>query len=149
MDDARKIENLIYTYANLLDGGDLDGVAELFRHGRIRQSPDAPADASVEGVEAVHAMYANSTRIYPNGRPRTRHLTTNVMIEVEDGADTATSRSTATVLQQTDTLKLQPIIVCHYQDSFQKIDGKWWFDTRVMDVDLIGDLSQHLLYELT
>ena len=35
-----------------------------------------------------------------------------------------------------------------YHDSFHRIDGLWWFDTRVMLVDLVGDLSRHLLYEL-
>ncbi|HYJ54992.1 MAG TPA: nuclear transport factor 2 family protein, partial [Mycobacterium sp.] len=33
-DSAREIENLVYTYAERLDAGDLDGVAALFAHGR-------------------------------------------------------------------------------------------------------------------
>ena len=31
-DGAREIENLVYTYAERLDAGDLDGVAALFAH---------------------------------------------------------------------------------------------------------------------
>ena len=34
-ESATEISNLIYTYAELLDSGDLDAVAELFKHGRI------------------------------------------------------------------------------------------------------------------
>jgi hypothetical protein len=49
----------------------------------------------------------------------------------------------------TDDLPLQAIICGRYRDTFQRINGRWWFDTRVMLVDLVGDLGHHLLYELT
>jgi hypothetical protein len=39
-------------------------------------------------------------------------------------------------------------IAGRYHDSFHRIDGRWWFDTRVLFVDLVGDLSHHLLYKL-
>ena len=42
IDSAREIENLLHLYAERIDAGDLDGVAELFRHGRIRHESDAP-----------------------------------------------------------------------------------------------------------
>jgi len=62
---------------------------------------------------------------------------------------TASARSSYTVLQQTDALALQPIICGRYHDTFQRIDGRWWFATRTMFVDLVGDLSHHLLRELS
>ncbi len=148
MDDARQIENLLYTYANLIDAGDFDGIGELFQHGRILASPDAPEDSAAVGRDAVRKMYEMSTRLYEDGTPKTRHVTTNVLVEVDDAGQTATARATATVFQRTEQLPLQPIIVCNYRDSFQKREGRWWFDTRIMDVSLIGDLSQHLLFEL-
>ena len=52
------------------------------------------------------------------------------------------------MFQQTDELPLQPIIAGRYRDTFHRIDGRWWFDTRKMFVDLMGDLSHHLLFEL-
>jgi hypothetical protein len=115
IDSAREIENLLYLYAERIDAGDLDGVAELFRHGRIRPGPDAPDDATFEGRDAVRSMYGAATRLYEDGTPLTRHVT---------------------------------IIIGRYHDTFRRIDGRWWFDTRVMLVDLVGDLSQHLLYAL-
>ncbi len=33
-------------------------------------------------------------------------------------------------------------------NSFQRIEERWWFDTRIMFVDLVGDMSRHLLYSL-
>jgi hypothetical protein len=148
IDSAREIENLLYLYAERIDAGDLDGVADLFRHGRIRPGPDAPDDACFEGRDAVRGMYGASTRLYEGGTPLTRHVTTNIIIEVDDDAGTGATRSSYCVFQRTESLPLQPIIIGRYHDTFQRIDGHWWFDTRVMLVDLVGDLSQHLLYEL-
>ena len=147
-DSAREIENLLYTYAERIDAGDLDGVANLFEHGRILPSPDAPREIGFEGKEKVLAMYQAATRLYEDGTPKTRHVTTNAIIEADDATGTGSARSYYTVLQKTDALALQPIICGHYHDTFQRIDGRWWFDTRTMFIDLVGDLSQHLLYEL-
>jgi 3-phenylpropionate/cinnamic acid dioxygenase small subunit len=143
-DSARGIENLVYTYAERIDAGDLDGVAELFRHGRIEAAPGVV----VEGPEKVRRLYDGSTRLYEDGTPRSRHVTTNVIVEVDEDAGTASARASYVVLQQTDELPLQPIIAGRYRDTFHRVDGKWWFDTRQMFVDLTGDLSKHLLFEL-
>jgi len=143
-DDCRTIENLIYTYAERIDRGDLAGVAELFRHGRIQ----AAADIVFEGADEVRKMYERATRLYGDGTPRTRHVTTNVAVDVEAGSDTATARSYYTVFQQTDEFPLQPIISGRYHDTFHRVDGEWCFDMREMLVDLTGDLSRHLLFEL-
>jgi len=147
-DSAREIENLLYLYAERIDAGDFDGVADLFRHGRISPGPDAPENAHFVGRDAVRGMYEGATRLYEDGTPRTRHLTTNVILEINDEAGTAATRSSYTVLQRTEQLALQPIIVGRYHDTFRRIDGRWWFDTRVMLIDLVGDLSQHLLFSL-
>ena len=144
-DSAREIENLLYTYAERIDLGDLDGVAALFAHGRVT-APAAPAP--FEGRDDVRAMFEASTRLYDDGTPRTKHVTTNAIIEADDGAGTASARTYYTVFQQTDELPLQPIIAGRYHDTFHRVDGTWWFDTRTMFVDLVGDLSHHLKYDL-
>jgi 3-phenylpropionate/cinnamic acid dioxygenase small subunit len=147
-DSARTIENLLYRYAERIDAGDLEGVADLFAHGRIRPLPDAPPEATAEGREQVLRLYQRSTRLYEDGTPKTRHATTNAIIEVDEAAGTASARSTYTVFQRTEALPLQPIISGRYEDTFHRIDGAWWFDTRVMRIDLVGDLRHHLLYAL-
>lgn len=145
-DPAREIENLLHTYAERIDAGDLEGVAELFTHGRIAPSPDAPDDACIVGRDAVLALYRASTRIYEDGIPHTKHVTSNSIIEVE--GDAGSARSYFTVFQQVDDFPLQPIISGRYQDTFQRIEGRWWFGRRTMLVDLVGDLSRHLLIAL-
>ena len=42
------------------------------------------------------------------------------------------------VFQQTDEVPLQPIIAGRYHDTFHRVDGAWYFDTREMFVDLKG-----------
>jgi 3-phenylpropionate/cinnamic acid dioxygenase small subunit len=147
-DSAREIENLLYTYAERIDAGDLEGVADLFAHGRIAASADAPQEQTFEGRDRVLGLYQGSTRIYEDGSPHTKHVTSNAIIEVDEAAKAASARSYFTVFQQVDDLPLQPIIAGRYQDTFQYIDARWWFDTRIILVDLAGDLSRHLLYDL-
>jgi hypothetical protein len=43
-------------------------------------------------------------------------------------------------------LPLQVIVTGHYKDTFHLLDGVWWFDSRIMFVDQLGDVSQHLKF---
>lgn len=145
VDSAREIENLLYTYAERIDLGDLDGVAELFTHARIFGQENGPPETVFEGRDGARRMYGISTRLYDDtGTPKTKHLTTNVQIRVDDEAGTASARSYYCVTQATDDLPLQIIITGRYHDTFQLIEGEWWFATRTLFVDQVGDLSHHL-----
>jgi len=147
VDSAREIENLLYTYAERIDRGDFDGLAELFTHGRIHGVEGGGPGAEFEGRDAVRALYGKTTRLHEDtGTPKTKHLTTNAIIEVDEEAGAATSRSNYVVFQATDALPLQPIITGRYGDTFHRIDGQWWFDTRTMYVDQTGELGHHLLF---
>lgn len=145
MDDSRRIENLIYRYAELIDNGDLVGVAELFRDAEIVSTVH---NVRRTGFDEVLQMYQLSCRIYEStGTPLTKHLTTNVIVEVDDTGAEASARSYYTVIQATEALPLQPIISGRYRDRFRKIDNQWMFASREMIVDLIGDCRAHLLYD--
>jgi hypothetical protein len=135
----REIEKLIYTYAELQDRTDLEAVAALFAHGAF----EVDTVASFEGADGVLAMKRRHDRMYPDGTLRTKHVTTNVIVEVDDDAGVATARSYFTVFQATDGFPLQPIIAGRYHDRFRRIDGRWWFEHRLVLSDLIGDLSHH------
>ncbi len=140
------IKNLIYRYADLIDSGDLDAVAAMFSHGRVLAAGADGQDSEVVGAEAVNAMYRSFTRIYEdNGTPHTRHVTTNVMVEVDDNGQLASARSSAVVFQALDDFPLQPVIAVRYHDRFEKADGQWRFVERRILSDLFGDLSRHLL----
>ncbi len=145
-DSAPAITNLIYTYAQLLDGGDLDGVASLFEHGRICGVEDGPPETVFAGSARVREMYEMATRIYEDGTPKTKHHTTNVQLYIDEAQGTATSTSYYCVTQATPDLPLQVIVTGHYTDTFHRVDGAWCFDSRTMFVDQVGDVSHHLKF---
>ena len=145
-DAARDIENLVYTYAERIDAGDLDGVAALFAHGRICGVEDGPPETVFEGTARVRQMYEMATRLYDDGTPKTKHFTTNVRIDVDEDAGTARASAYYCVTQATPELPLQVIVTGHYRDTFHRVDGAWWFDSRTMYVDQAGDTSRHLKF---
>lgn len=134
------ISNLVYEYARRLDSGDFEGVAELFRTGSIHT-----AQGTMEGYDAVLAMYRTSTRLYPDGTPRTMHITSNLQIEVS-GLE-ACCQSYFTVMQGLEDFPLQPIISGRYEDLMQCENGAWRFHQRSIQPTLLGDLSRHLLFD--
>ena len=146
MDSYRQIEHLIYRYAELIDAGDLSRIADLFSHARLL-GPDGKLVAS--GSKEFLNVQRRAVNINPNtGNPQTKHITTNVIIEVDDVANEATARSYFTVLQATVGFALQPIIAGRYLDKFKRVNGQWRFQQRQSIPDLRGDLSQHLLFDL-
>src|SRR3954468_22582642 len=95
--DARfAISDLVLTYAERIDLGDFDGLAQLFTHAEVTAEG---ADVVARGADEVVAMYSSSTRRYPNGTPLTKHVTTNLIVEVDLAAGTAVGRSYFTVFQ--------------------------------------------------
>lgn len=83
-------------------------------------------------------------RRYDDGTPHTKHVTTNLVIDADEDAGTATARSYFTVFQQVDDFPLQAVIAGRYHDTFAKVDGEWRLTERVYLCDLFGDLSRHL-----
>ena len=140
-DHRGEISKLLFEYARRIDDGDFEGVAELFRDGCI-----CTPQGDVVGYDAVLAMYQQSTRLYENGTPCTRHITSNLAITVT--GDQARCDSYFTVLQALPDFPLQTIISGRYADELVLVQDRWQFRRRHMFPDLLGDLSRHLLFEL-
>jgi len=134
---------LVHAYAERIDAGDLEGVADLFAHGTFGASR-GPAR---RGVDELLAVLRRVVILHADGTPRTKHVVTNLTIAVDPAVGTAIARSYFTVLQATATLPLQVIVAGRYADRFACLDGTWRFIERVVHMDLIGDLSQHLRSE--
>ncbi|HLJ08088.1 MAG TPA: nuclear transport factor 2 family protein [Acidimicrobiia bacterium] len=141
-DAERSIENLIYSYAGFVDDGDLEAMAGLFADATIGVDG---MSAGLRGREKIQELFRSTIRIHEDGTPRTKHVTTNVLIDVDDSNGTATARSYFTVLQAVEGLGLQPIVAGRYRDRFERRDGQWSFVERRFTTDLIGDVSRHLL----
>jgi len=142
VDAERSIESLIYSYAAFVDAGDLDGVSALLADATIGIDG---VTAGLRGREKIFELLRSTIRMHEDGTPRTKHVTTNVLIEVDDVAGTAVARSYFTVLQAAEGLGLQTIVAGRYRDRFERHDGEWRFAERRFTTDLIGDVSRHLL----
>ncbi|HSO95534.1 MAG TPA: nuclear transport factor 2 family protein [Acidimicrobiia bacterium] len=136
------VEQIVYGYADRVDAGDFVGLAALFRHATYKGG--GPDDPGVFGSDAVLAIQERMVRRYPDGTPRTKHVTTNLTIDADEEAGTATARSYFTVLQQVDDFALQAIIAGRYHDRFERVADEWRLTERVIFCDLVGDLSHHL-----
>ena len=150
--DRSEITDLLYRYAELIDDGDFDGVGELL----ARASFGGPDTPRVSGAAPIAGLFAATTRRFPVqgrgrhradlGTPRSRHLVLNPIVEID--GDTASARSTFCVVQATDRVPLQPIVVGRYYDRFARDPQGWYFTERIADVEMIGETSDHLLIEV-
>jgi len=137
---SRHIENLIAAYAELVDAGDFTGLGELLAECEF----GGDRAGAVSGAEAIEKLFRAMVRVYDDGTPRTKHVTTNLHIEVDDEAGIARSRSYVTVFQALPDLPLQPIVAGRYRDRFECRNGVWRFVERRFTTDLVGDVSRHL-----
>lgn len=145
VDDWLSIQRLVHLYPKRLDAGDLDGLGALFAHAAVHfEGLDQPV---VNDPARVTGMFADFVRLY-EGKPRTRHLICNLIVE-PFGADTATATSTVLVVQDAPGVPLQPIITGDYEDRFEKVDGTWRFAERWITNDLFGNLSAHGKYAIS
>jgi ketosteroid isomerase-like protein len=120
-------EHLIYAYMQLLDKGDMDAVADCFVEEGALARPMTP-DQLIKGREAIRASL--------NARPKTlvtRHLATNLMIEVE-GRDAARGISSLTMVACTPAGDAQPpyesrgpIYFGEFRDRFVRRHNEWKF----------------------
>jgi hypothetical protein len=144
--DYHEIANLVYEYGYLIDAGDFAGIGSLLADARLIADG---ADMEVRGAEAIAAHYASTTRLYEDtGTPKTKHVFTNMLIEIDEARQTACGKTNYFVFQQTDSLPLQAIITGHYEHKFEKRGASWCITEKKFFVDQLGDLSHHLLFDL-
>ncbi len=144
--DYFMIQNLIHRYADLLDRGKIDEVGALFDHADVYM-PGEAEPWSRAGQNKMAEIFRQWTRFFPDadGRPRTRHVTTNLIIE-EDGPNRAKTQSYVIVFQSVgEDLPIQPIIRGHFNDRFEQGRGTWGVPERREEMSLFGDLRHHLL----
>ena len=122
-----------------MDDGDFEGVGSL-----LTDATFTGGAGSVSGGDAIEKMLRDSLIVYDDGTPRTKHITSNLAIEVDEAAGTAVSRSYFTALQALPDMTLQPIVSGRYEDRFERRDGQWRFVERRVRTDLVGDVSRHL-----
>ncbi|HTI66047.1 MAG TPA: nuclear transport factor 2 family protein [Caulobacteraceae bacterium] len=115
---------LTHRFAQLLDGGDWDGVSDLFARDGALYRPSAP-DEPVKGRAAIRAAY--------HARPAakvTQHFITNTVVDVTSATE---ATGVCYILMYTATpgegvLKADAVeTLGRYHDRFVLEDGTWKF----------------------
>jgi hypothetical protein len=139
-DSNKSILRLMNEYCYRIDSGDLQGFADLFEHGTwlVQGDPEGGDTGSSAVMETLQNI------ILYDGKPNTKHVMSNIQVEIDDGGDSAQAQCYITVYQAVaPDFPLQPIFVGHYRDSFARVGGEWHFTMRDISPDLAGDLSRH------
>jgi len=139
-ESSMQVSNLMTRYTELIDCGDFDGVADLFGRAAV-----GVGENLLRGRDAIRDLYTATTRRYPDGTPGTKHVLSNLHLEIDEELGTAAARSYWTVFQAVPGLPLQPILAGRYHDRFARDGGGWYFVERQYLIDLVGDVSQHML----
>lgn len=150
LSDGDHIRNLLGRYCDLMDAGYFDAVGELFSFASL---VDDTGRVLARGAAEVADYYERITRRYDTGGLRTKHLVLNTVLEPAQSDNHGThpmviARSSYVVLQATGQLPLQPIITGRYVDKFVHVGAEWQWAERAFIVDQLGDLSQHLKFDL-
>ena len=138
MDDIAAITALVHRYAELLDGGDIEGVVELLADATWRSAATGDVRRGHDEIKQVYDRV-----ILYDGIPRTRHLMTNLIIELGESGDEASGRLSFTVLQQLDDGPIAAVVSGRYHDRYRRGPDGWHFADRLFIVDLVGDQSRH------
>src|SRR5205085_7308842 len=83
VDDRGQIENLMSLYCRLYDSGDFEGYAQLFADAQV-----VGPLSTLKGAAEVVAYHRSNCLLY-DGSPQTRHVTTNIEIDVADDGESA------------------------------------------------------------
>jgi len=142
MGDIEAITALVNSYAERIDAGDLDGVAELFDDATWRSGATGEV---LRGATQVRRVYDRIV-LYEDGTPRTRHLLTNLTIDLDPAGETAAGRCSFTVLQGiVPGEAIQVILSGRYIDRYRKSEGRWQFADRLFILDLAGQQERHFV----
>lgn len=133
MSAQKKITDLMNLYCTAIDSGDLKTFGRLFANATW------VAEGRVPGPESMSNMI-----LYEDGTPRTKHVITNLTLDIDEAAGSASGHCYVTVYQQTTEFPLQAIFVGEYYDTFSLSAQGWGFTRREIRHSLIGNMRAHL-----
>ena len=135
VDSVQAITTLVYRYCELIDSGDFDAYVKQFEHGSM--------GGRAKGDTASLRQWITDNMVLHDGSPCTRHLMNNLIVEVDEAADTAKARSYVTVLHTAPGQALAIVGTAQYHDQFERVGGTWRWAERVVVNSLSGDSSRH------
>lgn len=130
LEDRADIAQLRAHYCHVLDHRDWDELISLFTEDGIFDGL-----AYVKGRDAIHRFFAQTVAPMAEGF---WHFCSNPTIHLE--GDRASGRISMEYLSVTNGVSY--VSAGHYDDVFEKIDGKWYFASRKIDFYYLAPLSE-------
>ena|SRR5207248_2988057 len=127
---------MIYRYCTLFDSGDFDGYVAQFEHGRM--------GGRDPGDTASLRQWITDNIILYDGSPCTKHLATNVVVEVDEESGHASASSYVTLLHAAPGYPMAIVGCAEYRDRFEQVDSEWRWAERTVVNQLHGDTSRHI-----
>jgi hypothetical protein len=137
---SREIENLIASYAFLVDDGEFAELGDLLGDAEFSLN----GGPVIQGRDAIEKFARDTLLTYDDGTPRTRHVTHQ---HHHRGRRRRGHRRLPLLLHRlpiTARFPLQAIASGRYQDRFQRKNGQWRFTSRIVTTTLTGDTSHHV-----
>ena len=140
----REIEQKIYRMGYALEDGDFELVGELLRHATF--GADRIGRRAFQGQQEIRDQYTRTNIIYPGHGRATREIYTNVRIDIDLDARTASSTTAYTVAQQLPEgdSPFALLVAGRYEDEWSLIEGEWHWTDRYIVVQFKNDLDQHM-----
>jgi hypothetical protein len=130
--DRDEIAALVHRYAELLDGGDVEGVIGMFSRATWRSAATGTVLRTPDELRAVY-----SSLVPDDGPIRTRHLVPTLSGEPYHGADEAAARCSYTVLEGGERgAPVRILLVGRYEDRYARGEDGWHLTDRLFHVDL-------------
>ena len=94
-------------------------------------------------------LYTDTNKVHPNGTLSTRHLCTNVIVDIDESAGTATARSSFLVLQATPDAAAAADRRRPLPRQLRAGRRRVAVREREMGVEQVGDVHDHLAFDLS
>jgi len=126
--DQLAIRNLLARMVHLADSGSLEDYKELYAADAVWEVKNG--QKLVGHAAIVEGARQRWDKKFTGPGSNTRHVLSSVDVSVE--GERAMAKS---VLQFYTNIHQKPELsaIAVYEDTFQKIDGRWWVKTRLID----------------
>jgi hypothetical protein len=129
MEDWLLISRLFTRYATSLDKGDVESFVGCFSENATIESPIIGV---FSGHSGIRTFAGRTARALKHGGTQFRHIVSNLTADVEGNTAKATCYLLDFVTQDGTTELLSPGV---YHCNLTKHDGKWLFDSRLVQMD--------------
>jgi 3-phenylpropionate/cinnamic acid dioxygenase small subunit len=133
--DYEQIRRLIYIYSFYVDKREFDELGALLADATFWLSWPAEGieTGEIRGEEEIKQFYSQHLA----GRRPSRHVITNVVIDIDASGDTASAYAYLTSVGHPPE---PPAVLLsgHYEDRFARVNGRWRFVQKACIMDLPG-----------